>query len=238
MDKKTFRWTEEAASAFCTLKMVLAELPTLTSPIPYKVLTMYLAVSITKTSALLVENREDKQVPIYFVSRILQGAEMGYSDMEKLALCLVNATRRLRRYFLAHTIEVFTNISLHQVLFKPEKSGRLAKCAMELGENEIVFKPRTSIKVQALVYFITEIAGKREVSSVLKSDINTKDINATQENQLTLLSDGSYCIKGMGVGLILITPTKEEMTYALRLYFQVSNNKSEYEALIVGLYEI
>ncbi|CAH1423567.1 unnamed protein product [Lactuca virosa] len=112
--------------------MALAELPTLTSPIPGEVLSMYLASSRTEPITVLVVNREDKQVPIYFVSRILQGAEMGYSDMEKLAFCLVNASRILRRYLLAHAIKLLTNIPLRQVLLKLGKSGRLAKCVMEL----------------------------------------------------------------------------------------------------------
>ena len=82
---------------------------------------------------------------------------------------------------MAHNIEVLTNIPLHQVLLKLEKSGRLDKWAMELREHIMIFKPRTSIKAQALVDFITKIACQREVSSVLESD--SKDMNATHENQ-------------------------------------------------------
>ncbi|GKG02290.1 reverse transcriptase domain-containing protein, partial [Tanacetum coccineum] len=37
-----------------------------------------------------------------YVSRILNEAERNYSPLEKLALSLVNMTRRLRRYFEAH----------------------------------------------------------------------------------------------------------------------------------------
>lgn len=131
----------------------------MTSPISGKVLTMYLAASRTVTNAALVENRVDKKMPIYFVTHIVQGAKMGYSDMEKLALCLVNKARKLQRYFVAHIIKVLTNFPLHQVLLKPEKLGSLSKWTMDLGEQKIIFKPQTSIKAQALVDFITEIAG-------------------------------------------------------------------------------
>lgn len=101
---------------FHKLKMALAELPTLTLPILGEVLIMYLSTFKTANSVVLVENREVEQVLIYFVSRILQRAKMGYTDMEKQELFLINATRRLRIYFLAHTIEVHTNITLCQVL--------------------------------------------------------------------------------------------------------------------------
>ncbi|GJW55870.1 reverse transcriptase domain-containing protein [Tanacetum coccineum] len=54
----------------------------------------------------LFAEREEGQLPIYFVSRVLQGAELNYPTLEKLILALVHATRRLRMYFQAHTIEI------------------------------------------------------------------------------------------------------------------------------------
>nr|GEX21969.1 hypothetical protein [Tanacetum cinerariifolium] len=47
----------------------------------------------------LFTEREEGQVPIYFVSRVLQGVELNYPALENLILALVHATRRLRRYF-------------------------------------------------------------------------------------------------------------------------------------------
>ncbi|GKG57347.1 reverse transcriptase domain-containing protein, partial [Tanacetum coccineum] len=50
-----------------------------------------------------------------------------------------------------------------------------------------------------------------------------------------LFMDGSSCINGSGVGLILTNPEGIEFTYALRFMFEATNNEAEYEALIVGL---
>ena len=36
-------------------------------------------------------------------------------------------------------------------------------------------------------------------------------------------------------GLLLISPTREKLTYVLRFDFIASNNESEYEALIAGM---
>ncbi|GKD02112.1 reverse transcriptase domain-containing protein [Tanacetum coccineum] len=47
--------------------------------------------------------------------------------------------------------------------------------------------------------------------------------------------DGSLCLEGSGVGLILTNPEGVEFTYALRFEFDVSNNEAEYEALMAGL---
>lgn len=65
LDKKTFRWTEEAESAFYKLNTMLSKIPTLTLPIPGEVLTMYLSASRTTTNIILVANREDKSTHIF-----------------------------------------------------------------------------------------------------------------------------------------------------------------------------
>lgn len=73
---------------------------------------MYLAVRGQATSAVLVQQLTGRQVPIYFVSRVMQDADTRYSAVEKLVLSLVTAIRRLRPYFQAHPICVFTNLPL------------------------------------------------------------------------------------------------------------------------------
>ncbi|GJU21267.1 reverse transcriptase domain-containing protein [Tanacetum coccineum] len=52
----------------------------------------------------------------------------------------------------------------------------------------------------------------------------------------TLFTEGSSCIDGSGVGLILTILKGTEFTYALRFQFTASNNEAEYEALIAGLW--
>ena len=47
--------------------------------------------------------------------------------------------------------------------------------------------------------------------------------------------DGSSNEGGLGASLILVSPEKHWMHYALRFGFKVSNNEAEYEALIAGL---
>ncbi|GKA97844.1 reverse transcriptase domain-containing protein [Tanacetum coccineum] len=124
------------------MKKFVKTLPTLTAPIHGEVLMIYLAASIESISAALFTRREEGQVPIYFVSRVLQGAELNYPALEKLILVLVHAVRRLRRYFQAHTVAILTNSPIKLALMKPEKSGHVAKWAIDLGEHDIVFRAR------------------------------------------------------------------------------------------------
>ena len=50
------------------------------------------------------------------MSKRLLEAETRYLELEKLALALMVASRKLRSYFHAHPIEVLTNYPLRQVL--------------------------------------------------------------------------------------------------------------------------
>ncbi|GJW02072.1 reverse transcriptase domain-containing protein [Tanacetum coccineum] len=96
-DKEDYRWTEEAEHAFQELKKLILELPTLTTPERKETLFIYLATSREAVSGVLVADRRGKQTPIRYVSRTLHEAERNYAPLEKLALCLLHLSRRLRR---------------------------------------------------------------------------------------------------------------------------------------------
>ncbi|GKF43358.1 reverse transcriptase domain-containing protein [Tanacetum coccineum] len=81
------------------MKQLIAELPTLTAPEEKEKLIVYLAAAKEAVSAVLMTEREAKQMPIYFVSCALRGLEANYTSMEKLVLALVHASKRLKRYF-------------------------------------------------------------------------------------------------------------------------------------------
>ncbi|GJR30593.1 putative reverse transcriptase domain, ribonuclease H-like domain protein [Tanacetum coccineum] len=124
------------------MKKFVQALPMLTAPRAGETLTMYLATSKESIDAALFAKRSEGQIPIYFISKVLQGAELNYPALEKLILALVHAARRLQRYFQAHTIMVLTCTPIKQALAGPEKIGRVAKWVIELGEHNIVFLKR------------------------------------------------------------------------------------------------
>ncbi|XP_071739546.1 uncharacterized protein [Rutidosis leptorrhynchoides] len=229
---KKISWTEEAEKAFIEMKAHIANLPTLTSPKMGETLYLYLATSKECISAVIVAERERIQVPIYFVSRVLQGAEVNYPELEKLTLALVHTARKLRRYFQAYPIIVLTNKQIRQVLMKPEKSGRMAKWATELGEHDINFQARHSIKAQVLADFMSETKKTDEENNSIFAQIITPTI---ETKEWKLFIDGASSSDGSGVGLMLINPEGQEFTYTLRFEFSTTNNEAEYEALLAGL---
>ncbi|GKG06492.1 reverse transcriptase domain-containing protein, partial [Tanacetum coccineum] len=82
----------EAESAFKQTKELIAKLPMLIAPEEKEELIIYLAASKEAVSAVQITEREAKQMPIYFVSRVLRGPEVNYTSMEKLVLALVHAS--------------------------------------------------------------------------------------------------------------------------------------------------
>ena len=50
-----------------------------------------------------------------------------------------------------------------------------------------------------------------------------------------LYTDGARNDKRSGAGVVLETPEKRLISYAIRMEFHATNNDSEYEALIAGL---
>ncbi|GKG07532.1 reverse transcriptase domain-containing protein, partial [Tanacetum coccineum] len=66
-----FQWTTEAEAAFKEMKKLIAELPTLTAPMEREELIVYLAAVREAVSAVLMTEREAKQMLVYFVSRAL-----------------------------------------------------------------------------------------------------------------------------------------------------------------------
>ena len=179
------------------LKTYLSSPFILVSPSEGELLTLYLAISNFSTSAALVREWDKVQQPVYYCSRALRGVEGRYPEMEKLIIALVTTSRKLRPYFQAQTIEVPTEYPLKQILYKPETSGRLIKCAIELSEFDIRYKLRTTIKGLILIDFIIEFTP-------------TEPAEATQlmpDLPIWRLSvDGAANAQGSDAGLILTSP--------------------------------
>ncbi|GJW96748.1 reverse transcriptase domain-containing protein [Tanacetum coccineum] len=226
--KSDFQWTQEAEVAFKQMKKLIAELPMLTVPKEKEELIMYLAAAKEAISAVLITESGGKQLPVYFVSRTLRGTDINYTPMEKLVLALLSASRRLKRYFQAHTIVVIIDQAIKQLLSKPEINGRMLKWKFELKGYDIQYRQRTSIKGQILADFIIERPDEESPNELM-----------TEPEELpepwTLFTDGSSCIDSFGAGLILTNPKGVQFTYAMRFRFEATNNEAEYEALIACL---
>jgi hypothetical protein len=221
--KKAFVWNPQCEEAFRNLKEYLMKPPLLSRPKEGEILYLYLAVSSSAVSAALVREEVGVQRPIYFISKALRGAEERYPRIEKLDFALVISARKLRPYFQAHVVRVLTEYPLKKVLQKPDLSGRLVNWAVELGQFDIEFHPRTAIKGQVLADFFLEFCNVPE------------SLDQVQIPTWVIYVDGSSQGRRSGAGVVMLNPAGKSFLYAIKLDFATTNNEAEYEAVLAGL---
>jgi len=126
--KKSTRltWTDDCEQIFQKLKTTLTSPPILHKPDTRQPLLVYITAIDHTVSAALVQEIEGMQYYVYFVSRTLQDPETRYQMVEKLALSLVHAARRLRPYFQNHSITVKTDYPIQKILQKPDLAERMS----------------------------------------------------------------------------------------------------------------
>lgn len=82
---------------------------------------------LTTVSAALVHEEDPTQHLIYYISHMLCDAETHYTNIEKLALALVSATRKLCPYFQVYQITTISTYPLQESLAAPYISYRMTK---------------------------------------------------------------------------------------------------------------
>ncbi|RDY00395.1 hypothetical protein CR513_16433, partial [Mucuna pruriens] len=147
---------------------------------------------------------------------ILQVVERRYQRIEKVALSLVIASRRLCMYFQGHSIIVRTDLPIKQVLKKSNLVGRMVAWSVQLSEFDISYESKGHIKAEALADFITKMtAGSLEAK--------------TSGGWLLLVDEASNQV-GSGVGVILEGSNGVLIEQSHHFEFKASNNQVEYEA--------
>ena len=135
--KNRFVWTQECEDAFLKLKEYLASPQVLCKPQPSTPLRLYFALTDRAISPVLVQEQDQVQKPIYFVSKVLQGPVVRYQALEKATMAVVSSARRLCHYFQSFTMVAMTDLPINKVLQKSDVACRMVRWTVELFEFDI-----------------------------------------------------------------------------------------------------
>ncbi|XP_072094134.1 uncharacterized protein [Arachis hypogaea] len=119
--------------AFNHIKSIIASPPVLGKPKGGEMLFLYLSMMDEALVTVLVCEEGKFKQPVYFVSKVLQGAKLRYSKFEKLAYALLTSFRRLWQYFQGHQITIRTDQPILQIQQKPNLAGRMMTWAIKLS---------------------------------------------------------------------------------------------------------
>jgi hypothetical protein len=172
---------------------------------------------------------------VYFISEVLHKAKTRYLEVHKLLYAVLVASRKLRHYFQAHRISVVTSYPLRAILHNPNTTGNIAKWAAELAEFELDFVPRHAVKSQMLANFIVDWTPSASPPGVLNDSKPEPRAPAFTGPHWTLFFDGFSRKQGGDVRVVLLAPHGDQIKYMVHLDFKVTNNMTEYEALLFGL---
>jgi hypothetical protein len=104
-----------------------------------------------------------------------------------------------------------------------EATGKIAKWVIELSMYDIIYKPRTTIKSQALSDLVVEW-------------IDTQTPPKERELEYWIINfNRSLQLQGAGVGILVTSHNGKNFMYVLQIHFPASNNVVEYESLLHGL---
>jgi len=216
-----FVWGEEQQLALDEIKNYLINPPVLIPPQQGKPFRLYLATDGMVIGSALIQEFEGKEHVIYYLSRRLIDAEIRYSAIEKLCLCLYFSCIKLRHYLLSAEYTVICKDDVvRYMLSMPIMSGRIDKWILALSEFDLRYESAKAVRGQIMADFVTQHCGTVEVVEIVP---------------WTLFFDGSTCNRGAGIDIVLISPQGRKYEFSLPIVAMSKNNQAEYQALIKGL---
>ena len=138
-----WHWGSEQQEAFQKLKLAITEAPVLARPDFSRPFCLQTDASDIAIAAVLTQDFDGEEHPIYYVSRTLSKTERNYTVTERECLAVLWSVERLRGYLLG---EQFTVVMDHYSLLwlynLKNPTGRLARWNTALSAYDIKFMHR------------------------------------------------------------------------------------------------
>ncbi|XP_070029164.1 uncharacterized protein [Nicotiana sylvestris] len=237
------KWTDECQEAFDKIKRYLSNPPVLVPSEPGRPLILYLTVLDNSFGCVLGQHdiTGKKEQAIYYLSKKFTPYEVKYTLLERTCCALTWVAQKLKHYLSSYTTYLISCMDPLKYIFqKSIPTGRLAKWQIFLTEFDITYVTRTAMKAQALADHLAENPVDDEYEP-LKTYFPDEEVMCVDEVDRDekpgwkLFFDGAANMKGVGVGVVLISETGKHYPVTAQLRFHCTNNMAEYEACLLGL---
>lgn len=105
-------WDEACDKAYEDIKEYLTKPPVLAAPVAGRPFILYTKALDHSLGAMLTHyNDEGKEMALYYLSRMMVGAEHRYPPVEKECLALMFAVQKVRHYLLPHTVYLVSRVN-------------------------------------------------------------------------------------------------------------------------------
>ncbi|GJS14502.1 reverse transcriptase domain-containing protein [Tanacetum coccineum] len=179
--------------------------------------------------------------------RWIEDAEKAFQELKKMILNMSSLTTQLPKETLCVYLAASKEVVIAVLLAKRKgKQCRVHYVSRTLHDVERNYAPLEKVDL-ALLHVSRRLKRYLEahpIKVITDQPINdalvpwhapyTMDQQTDSKEEWVLYTDKASTIKGSGAGLVLISPTKIEYTYVMRLNFTSINNQAEYEALLAG----
>jgi hypothetical protein len=152
-----FVWGAEQQLALDEIKKYLTNPPVLVPPQHGKPFRLYLSIDDIVIGSALIQEFEEKEHVIYYLSRRLVDAETRYSAIKKLCLCLYFSCIKLRHYLLSAECTVICKYDVVKYMLSMSiLSGRIGKWILALSEFDLRYELAKAVKGQVMADFVTQ----------------------------------------------------------------------------------
>ena len=184
---------------------------------------------------LALEDDDENEQPIYYISRTLKDAETRYPRIEKACLVIIYASQTLKRYFSTHQILLVTKFHpIKALLHQPLLTGRIAQWLILLSQYDVGLRTPKAVKSQAIANLLAQFSGKEE-SSLSEEIPGEMAMTEIPGKKRTMRFDGSTTTTSNGVGVVLSCENGDTIPLSFKLGFSCSNNAAKYEAYLTKL---
>jgi len=129
------------------LRIILINPPILVPLQHGKPFRLYLSIDDIVIGSALIQEFEGKERVIYYLSRRLVDAEIRYSAIEKLCLCLYFSCIKLRHYLLSAECTVICKDDVVKYMLSMQiLSGRIRKWILTLLEFHLCYESVKAVK--------------------------------------------------------------------------------------------